>query len=578
MLKGLSASNGVGMANVLILAEKVIDFNRDNILPDNTSDEIQRFLKAVAESEKQLRVLYEKGLEKLGHEAEIIRTQISMLDDPVIIDDVQHTITNDLKCAEHAVEVVLDGHIAVLQSTGDAQFRERALDLIDLKKRLLATLTNNSIDLLFDKEVVVVCNMLTPSQTADFDPKFVRGIICESGGYTSHAAIIARNLEIPAIVGCKHCTAELKDGDLIFIDGSKGEAFVVNRDTDDLEELGKQLEARNKVKAELRKIMALPTETIDGTKVSLYANVGGFEEVEPALDYGCDGIGLFRTEFLYMTSKTLPDEDVQFGVYKRVVQQMNGKKTIFRTFDIGGDKDVPAIKIPREDNPFLGWRAIRICLDEKELLKVQLRALLRASAFGNAQIMIPMIASVSEISAVKEIHNEVKAELRSEGVSFDENTPLGIMIEIPSAAICADTLIKESDFFSIGTNDLIQYTLAVDRGNEKVAKYYDFYNPAVLRLVEMTINASHKVGKITGMCGEAAGDVMATMLLLGLGLDSFSMSAPMIPKVKKIITSIDMHFAKEVASSAMEMDTGEEVRKFLLSRLEEKGLEYLVTL
>ena len=577
MLKGIAASNGIGLAKSLVVVEKAIEVNKNTIEKEDTDSELERFNKAIADSHKQLDSLYESTKQRLGSDAEIIQAQISMLNDPVISEEVQDGIINRFMNAEHAVAVVLDEQIDILSAIDDEYIRERATDLIDIKNRLLSTLTGNFLELSMDEESIIVCDTLTPSQTANFDPQYVKGIICESGGIASHAAIIARNLEIPAIMGCKSSTDIFKSGDLVFIDGSKGQAYMVT-DENEIKQLQKDIEKAASVKAELLAVKDIPSATTDGKKVILSANVGAVEEVKLVTKYGGEGIGLFRTEFFYMEGKSLPDEDAQFAVYKKTVELLSGEKAVFRTFDIGGDKEVPSFKIPKEDNPFLGWRAVRICLDEVALFKIQLRAMLRASAFGSLKIMIPMISAITELSAVRKIFEKAKEELRQEGVAFDEQTELGIMIEIPSAAICASSLIKEADFFSIGTNDLIQYTLAVDRGNEKVSGYYDFFNPAVLRLVKMTIDASHKAGKTTGMCGEAAGDPIAALLLLGLGLDSFSMSPSILPKIKKIITHVDMKFAEDVARTAMEMETGEEIKQFLTNKLKEIGLDYLILL
>jgi len=429
-----------------------------------------------------------------------------------------------------------------------------------------------------DEESVLIIDVLTHSQATHLNPEYVKGIICEHGGVASHSTIIARNLEIPAIVGSKGVMEKVADGDIVFVDGSKGEALVVTDDSE-LVRLSEAVKHAKAKKAELLTDKDSQAVTTDGKVVELYANVGALDEVKLVAKYGGDGIGYYRTEFLYMEGDSPPGESIQFDAYKETVEQLAGKTVMFKTFDIGGDKEeVAYLKIPKEDNPFLGWRAVRICLDERHLFKTQLRALLRASAFGKLQVLVPMISSVVELRTVRMIIEEVKDELRKDGIAFDEQTELGIVVEIPSAAVCADILAREADFFSVGTNDLTQYTLAVDRGNEKVAKNFDFFNPSVLRLVKMTIDASHKAGKYTSMCGESAGNPIATILLLGLGLDSFSMGPSAIPKVKKIIKSVDLPFANDVACKAMELETGEEIRAFLMKKLEEIGLDYLVLL
>ena len=576
-LKGIPASNGLGLADALIIADYVLDVSEDLISHEDSCKELNRFKKALGLAHEQLQALYESTKGRLGNKAEIIQAQKAMLDDPVLEDDIQSKITVELFGAEYAVKTVLDEHIDVISAVDDEYIRERAADLEDIKIRILHNLAGRPIGLSVDRDAVLVCSMLTPSQTANLNPKYVKGIICESGGVTAHAAIIARNLEIPAVMGCKGAMNAFTEGDLLFVNGSKGEAYAVC-DPNEIANLRKQIEKSLSAKNELISLKDVPSATSDGKPVALYANIGSAEEVKQAIKYGGDGVGLFRTEYLYMESKQPPSEDTQFNIYKKTVEQLPGKNVVIRTFDIGGDKEVPCLDIPKEDNPFLGWRAVRIGLEETGLLKTQLRALLRASAYGSIKIMIPMISSVSEVRAVKKIFEAVKDELKQSEIAFDEQTELGIMVEVPSAAVCADLLVHESDFFSIGTNDLIQYTLAVDRGNDKVTSYYDFYNPAVLRLVKQTIDASHEAGKTTGMCGEAAGDVVATILLLGLGLDSFSMSPSILPKVKKIITLVDMAFAQSTAKTALTMATGEEIKQFLTDKLIELGLDYLILL
>lgn len=575
-LKGISASNGVGMAKALIVTETPLVIPKNKILNTEADKEVQRVKEAIALSHKQLESLYSSAKDRLGEDAEIMLAQIEMLNDPTIEEEVEDKITTDLMNAEFAIETVLDEQIEILAAVEDEYIRERAADLADIKTRLLHALLGKPLELIIDSEAVLICDILTPSQTANLRPEYVKGIVCETGGVTAHAAIIARSLGIPAIMGCKNSTEAFKEGEIIFVDGSKGYARTVENEAE-AESLKENIKKNAALKAELLVLKDKPT----GKPVSLTENIGAVEEYQGM----GDGVGLFRTEFLYMEGKNPPGEDAQFAIYKKTVERVYGengkkedKKLIFRTFDIGGDKEVPYLQIPKEDNPFLGWRAVRICLDKPEMFKIQLRALLRASHYGSLQIMIPMISSLEELRAVRKVFNEVKEELRQNGIPFDENTKLGIMIEIPSAAVCADSLAKEADFFSIGTNDLIQYTLAVDRGNEKVSKLYDFYNPGVLRLVKMTIDASHKAGITTSMCGEAAGDPIATLLLLGLGLDGFSMSGSVLLKVKKIITEAGMDFAKDVAEFAMEMETGEEIREFLVGKLRDMGLEYLVEL
>ena len=432
-------------------------------------------------------------------------------------------------------------------------------------------------NLVGNKEVILICSSLTPHQASTLNPKLVKGVLCEGGGRASHTSIIIRNLEIPAIMGCKGCTGFFSNGDMVFVDGSKGKAFAVTTESD-LSLLQDRIVECRKMRAELIAGLSKSAITLDGKEIPLYANVGHLDDLKLVDRYGADGIGYFRTEFLFLMEKKVPDEDMQFEIYRKTVEQLNGKPVYFKTFDIGADNDVSFLKLPKEANPFLGWRGIRICLEERQLFKAQLRALFRASAYGNLKILVPMISSVTELRTVKLIVDEVKLELEQEGVDFDGGTEIGIVVEVPSAALCAESIIMEADFFTIGTNDLTQYTLAVDRTNEKVSGYYDFFNPAVLKLVKMTIDASHAHGKSTIMCGESAGDPVATLLLLGLGLDRFSMGPSALPKVKKVICSVSASYAEDIARTAMKMDTGQEIRQFLEGKLEEIGLADIVEL
>ena len=581
MLKGIAVSSGIGLAKAVVIKNKLPAMEPQLIRGEALDQELQKLKDAIALSHRQLETLYENAKEALGDDAKIIKAQITMLHDPEIRDDIQTAITKYLWNAAYAAQVVFDEQIEALSAIDDAYIRERVADFVDIKVRLLRNLTGNHFELTIGEEAILVCDMLTPSQTANLNPDYVKGLICESGGATSHAAILARGLGIPTIMGCADCTSTLGQQDsagthpLVFIDGSKGEAFIVT-EAGERDRLRREIEQAAMVKADLLVLRDLPSVTADRKAIGLSANVGSLEEVPLSAQYGGEGIGLFRTEFLYMKGTEPPSEEAQFIIYKKTVEQLEGQKAVFRTFDIGGDKEVSCLHIPKEENPFLGWRAVRISLDERALFETQLRALLRASAFGSIQIMIPMISSVSELRAVREILEKVKADLREENIAFDEGIALGIMIEIPSAAICADTLIQEADFFSIGTNDLIQYTLAVDRGNDKISNYYDFFHPAVLRLVKQTIDAAREAGKPVSMCGEAAGDPVATLLLLGLGLREFSMSPAQLLKVKKIVNCVDMVFAETVAEAAMQLKTGEEIKGFLMGKLEAMELDYLI--
>jgi len=467
--------------------------------------------------------------------------------------------------------------IVLFESIDDEYLRERANDISDAAKRLVKNILGIPIKDIGEirDEAVLVGREVTPSQIVSLNKKYIKGIIAETGGPTSHTAIIARNLEIPAVLGARGITSALKDSQLAAVNGSKG-IIILPSSGDEEESLRELIQKHSLIKEEMRQLTGLPAETSDGHRVEIAANIGLSGEAGTALDNGAEGIGLFRTEFLYMDRKSMPDEQEQYKAYREAVEAMNGKPVIIRTLDIGGDKEIPYFKFPVESNPFLGWRAIRICLDMKEMFATQLRAILRASAFGKVRIMYPMISSVEEVLEANAFLEGVKESLRMENIGFDNEIEVGVMIEIPSAAIAADLIIKNVDFFSIGTNDLTQYTLAVDRGNEKVSSYYRGFHPSVLRLIKNVIDVSHRAGKFTGMCGELAGNPLATVMLLGMGLDEFSMSPASMRKIKKIVRSVDFEFAKRVADSVIGLSTAKEVEDYMNKILSDLKLDYLL--
>ncbi len=417
------------------------------------------------------------------------------------------------------------------------------------------------------EESIVVAKDLTPSDTAQIDKTLIKAFCTDIGGRTSHTAIMARLQEIPAVVGLSDITSRVKDGDMIIVDGNKGEIHI-NPAPDLLKEYQKLKEEYEQYKHGLKSLKGLPAETAEkARRVELAANIGSLKDCENAIENGAEGIGLFRTEFLYMDRGTLPDEQEQFEIYKAVASRMSPHPVIIRTLDIGGDKKTPCLELPDEMNPFLGWRAIRICLDRPDIFKTQLRAILRASCHGHIRIMYPMISNIAELRSANSVLHEAMDELDHERLEYNKKIEVGIMVEIPSAAITADILIKEADFFSIGTNDLIQYTVAVDRMNERISHLYEPFNPAVLRLIKNVIDASHKAGKWTGMCGELAGDAAAVPILLGMGLDEFSMNAASILTVKKVIRSLTMRQAQEIADKALSLETSEMIKEMLLMPL-----------
>ncbi|MCF6097499.1 phosphoenolpyruvate--protein phosphotransferase [Thermovorax subterraneus] len=572
MYQGIAASPGIEIGKAFVLKEIEIKINTANIEEDKIDGEIKRLEEGIAKSREQLIKIKEKAERELGKDkAQIFDAHIMVLDDPMFMDEIREKIKSERITVENAISQVAKKYVDMFNSMEDEYLKERAADIKDVSERLIKNVLGIPIQSLADlaEEVIVIARDLTPSDTAQMDKEKVKAFATDMGGRTSHTAIMARSLEIPAVVGLGSISNEVSEGDTIIVDGNKG-IVLVNPSEDTLRQYSELKLEYQRYKEELKKLKDLPAETKDGKRrVELAANIGTPKDVKGALENGAEGIGLYRTEFLYMDRETLPDEEEQFRAYKEVAEAMYPRPVIIRTLDIGGDKKLPFLEMPEELNPFLGWRAIRMCLDNPQLFKVQLRAILRASHYGKIKIMYPMISSLSELRRANEILEEAKAELRHEGIPFDEELEVGIMVEIPSAAVTADILAKEVDFFSIGTNDLIQYTLAVDRMNEKIANLYEPFHPAVLRLIKNVIDASHRAGKWTGMCGEMAGDPLAAPILLGMGLDEFSMSATSISQVKKVIRSLTFEQAKQIADKALEMDNPTEIREMLNKVLEE---------
>ncbi|NFQ14865.1 phosphoenolpyruvate--protein phosphotransferase [Clostridium sporogenes] len=535
MKKGIAASKGYAIGKIFIKEDINIEVVEKSI--DDIEKEKERFKRALSNTREQLERIKEKAQKEVGAEkAAVFDSHIMLLDDPEFAGAVEMNIESNKVNSEKALQEVIDMYSSIFASMEDEYMRERGADIKDVGKRIMLNLMEksaNSMDDL-DKDTIIVAQDLTPSDTAQLDKDKVIAFLTNIGGRTSHSAIMARTLEIPAIVGMQDITESVKNNDVAIVDGIKG-IVIINPDKETIEKYEKSKESFLKEKEELKKLINVETVTKAGKRVEVCGNIGKPQDVHQVLENGGEGVGLFRTEFLYMDRDNMPSEDEQFESYKYAVEKMEGKPVVIRTLDIGGDKKLPYLEMPEEMNPFLGYRAIRLCLDRKELFKVQLRALLRASAFGNLKIMFPMISSLSEFKGAKELLKECMSELKAEGKEFNENLETGIMVEIPAAAICADELAKHVDFFSIGTNDLIQYTLAADRMNEKISYLYDPMHPAVLRLIKMTIDAAHKEGKWCGMCGEMAGDENAIATLVEYGLDEYSMSASSILTAKKII-------------------------------------------
>ncbi|OMP66207.1 phosphoenolpyruvate--protein phosphotransferase [Domibacillus epiphyticus] len=559
ILKGIAASDGIAFAKAYRLMEP--DLTVEKRAESNTEAEVERFHAAMKKSESELEVIKEKARRDLGDDkAAIFEAHLLVLNDPELTGPIEEKIKTDSVNAEFALQETANMFIGMFEAMDNEYMKERAADIKDVTKRVLAALLNVELPApaLIAEEVVVVAEDLTPSMTAQLNREFVKGFTTDIGGRTSHSAIMARSLEIPAVVGTKNATADIQNGDLIIIDGLEGEVHI-NPTEEVAAEYKKRQEAFARQKAEWAKLVNEQTVTADGRHVELAANIGTPEDLVGVKANGGEGVGLYRTEFLYMGRDNLPTEEEQFEAYKAVLEGMEGKPVVVRTLDIGGDKELPYLNLPHEMNPFLGFRAIRLCLEEQDIFRTQLRALLRASEYGNLKIMFPMIATVNEFREAKAVLLEERAKLESEGISVAENIELGIMVEIPSTAVIADLFAKEVDFFSIGTNDLIQYTMAADRMNERVSYLYQPYNPAILRLVKTVIEAAHKEGKWAGMCGEMAGDEVAIPLLLGLGLDEFSMSATSILKARAQLKHLSKADMEILAAKAVNMSTAEEV-------------------
>lgn len=574
MISGILASPGIAFGKALLLIEDEIVINRKKITDDQVEQEVQRFLDGRSKAAEQLEAIRIKAGETFGEEkAAIFEGHIMLLEDEELEQEIIDLIKKDRLTADAAAHSVVDGQAKALEELDDEYLKERAADVRDIGKRLLQNILGlHIVDLsAIAEESILVAKDLTPSETAQLNLKKVLGFITDLGGRTSHTSIMARSLELPAIVGTGNVTSTVKNGDFLILDGVNNKIYV-NPAEDVLEEL-KAIQAQYlSEKHELAKLKDLPAITLDGHQVEVCANIGTVRDVAGAERNGAEGVGLYRTEFLFMDRDSLPTEEEQFQAYKAVAEAVGAQAVIVRTMDIGGDKDLPYMNLPKEENPFLGWRAIRIAMDRKEILHAQLRAILRASAFGKLRIMFPMIISVEEVRTLKGELETLKAQLREEGKAFDETIEVGIMVETPASAVIARHLAKEVDFFSIGTNDLTQYTLAVDRGNDLISHLYNPMTPSVLGLIKQVIDASHAEGKWTGMCGELAGDERATLLLLGMGLDEFSMSAISIPGIKKIIRNTNFEDAKALAEQALAQPTAEDLMNLVNKFIKEKTL------
>jgi len=566
--KGIIASEGIALGKVLLLEKLNIQIPTKKVKEEEIENEIEKFDKALEAYSNDLK----NAKVETETQKEVINAHIGMLDDPFLKETVIGKIKNEKDYALKALFDSINEMVAMMESLEDSYMRERASDYKDIGQRLLYKISGvepKNLSKLSD-EVIIVSEELTPSDTSTMDKEKVLGFAMDLGGKTAHTSIIAQTLGIPALVGMKDISKSVKDGDYIILDAVKGEIYI-NPDKELIDKYLKLKEKMDTEKERLEKNKYKEAITTDNKKVEVACNIGNISDLDLGLEMGAEGVGLFRTEFLYMENTHFPTEEEQFEVYKEAAEKLDGKPLIIRTLDIGGDKALPYYEFPKEENPFLGWRALRISFDLPEVFNAQLRAILRASAFGKVRILLPMVISVEEVIRVKDILNDLKADLRKENIKFDEDIEIGVMIETPASAIVSEDLIKYVDYFSIGTNDLTQYVLAADRGNEKISKLYNTYNPAVLRMIKKVIDDSHKVGKWTGMCGGFAGDPKATKLLLGLGLDEFSAAASTLPKIKDIIRNTSYEDAQEYAENILNLEKTSEIAKNIETEFEKNN-------
>lgn len=559
-INGIAASDGVAIAKAYLLVEPDLSYDSEKIR--DVDAEIAKFQNAIETSKVELTKIRNNAEKNLGADkAAIFDAHLLVLDDPELIQPIEDKIKNEQVNAPTALSDVTGQFITIFEAMDNEYMKERAADIRDVSKRVLAHILGVELPnpSMIDESVVIIGNDLTPSDTAQLNKEFVQGFVTNIGGRTSHSAIMSRSLEIAAVVGTKSITQEVKQGDMIIVDGLTGEV-IIDPTEDEVIAYQNKRERFFEDKKELQKLRDEETTTVDGAHAELAANIGTPNDLKGVIENGAEGVGLYRTEFLYMGRDEMPTEDEQFEAYKKVLETMEDKRVVVRTLDIGGDKELPYLNLPEEMNPFLGYRAIRLCLDQPDIFRPQLRALLRASAYGKLNIMFPMVATIKEFRDAKALLLEEKENLTNEGIEVSDDIEVGIMVEIPSTAALADVFAKEVDFFSIGTNDLIQYTMAADRMSERVSYLYQPYNPAILRLVQQVIDASHKEGKWTGMCGEMAGDEIAIPLLLGLGLDEFSMSATSILKARRQIKGLSKNEMEELAQKAINCATSEEVQ------------------
>lgn len=572
---GISGSEGIAAGRVHVYKNEQTVIGAGNISPESADIELKKLEDAIRESKAQLDELKKKVSSELDEsKALIFDAHMMMLEDPELLETIKESIRVDSINAAYAVQKAADFYVSLFEQIDDVYMRERAADIKDVSGRLIRNIMGASSEELkrIETPVIIVAHDLTPSDTASLNRSLVLGFATDIGGGTSHTAIMAKSMGIPAVLGLGDISGKVRQGDYIIIDGTEGKV-IVNPEAELVKEYEKRIEEYKRQREKFEESAYLPAITLDGRRLEVSGNIGTPEDIGDVIAWGGDGVGLFRTEFLYMNRDSLPTEEEQFEEYKKAAVLLEGKPVIIRTLDIGGDKKLSYLQLPEEMNPFMGWRAIRICLERKDIFKTQLRAILRASIYGNVLIMFPMISGVGEVREAKAVLEEAKSELKKENIKFEENIKVGIMVEIPSAAMTADTIAKEVDFFSIGTNDLCQYSLAVDRMNPKVSKLYQPLHPGILKLIKNVIDASHSQGIFTGMCGGMAGSGEAAIILMGLGLDEYSMSAASIPVIKSILRNVSYEEARKIACHALELDTPEEVLEYSRNTLKQLNIE-----
>ncbi len=558
--KGLIASSGVAIGNLYLFTRDKVVISDDKIGENDTKEEFAKIKKAIDDYIQDLAKL--EGASEA--QANIAKAHTELLSDPYFTDTIESKITNELKNSEMALDETIKEMVEIMSQIDDDYLRERASDYQDIGFQVMYKLKGITPKTLsnLDKGSIVISKELTPSDTSNMDKEAVVGFATDLGGKTSHTSIIAQTLDIPALVGMGDISKNVKGGEKAILDGNEG-TLIVNPSDEEISKYELLIKEQKEKKERLKEIKDKEAISTDGKKIEVSANIGNIEDLKLAIENGCDGVGLFRTEFLYMQNSDFPSEESQFEVYKEATQMLGDKPLIIRTLDIGGDKGLDYFEFPKEDNPFLGYRAIRLCLDKKEMFKDQLRALVRASAFGNLKIMIPFVVNIDELKEARNLIEKIKEELDEKGIAYNKDLDVGIMVETSSSIIMADKFIKYADFFSIGTNDLTQYTLAVDRGNEHIADYYSNFNPAVLRAIKHVIDVSHKAGKWTGMCGAFASDTQATKLLLGLGLDEFSGSSAKIAEIKDTIITSSQEEEAKFAEEVLDCELTEEVENLV---------------